>query len=595
MSATTAMPKWNLEPLFSGLPSDDYANAVDRFVRQLEEAERQFDHDEIDGGEAISGTDLTAKAARAVNAINELGDAFRPIRSFVYAHITTDATNEVAQKELSVLTKLSVRIGKLDTRFTAWLGRFDIDTVLSDPTNAAHEFPLRKRSKESQHMMSPAEEALAADLSETGGSAWGRLYGNFSSQIEVPLNGETLSMSAIRTKAYDSDAGVRESAYHAELEAWKANELPIAAAMNAIKGESRYLTERRGWPSVLDMILFENNMSRASLDAMMSAARKSFPVWRRYLKAKAHALGYGGGLKWCDIFAPVGAETAYEYDTAETFVEEQFRLYSAKMGDLAQRSAQERWVDAEPRKGKRDGAFCMGVLPGVSRILMNYKPAFGSVSTLAHELGHAYHNLCLRDRTPLQSETPMPLAETASIFCETIIKRKMLAEVEGDVKVAIFDATLQGECQVVVDITSRFLFEDEVFRCRGQSELSARELCEIMRDAQANTYGDGLNLDAMHPYMWAVKPHYYGYRGYYNFPYMFGLLFALGLYAIYQREPEGFHERYDDLLSSTGMYSATELAQRFGINIEDEAFWAGSLNVLAEDIEAFVEAVGADV
>jgi len=588
------MPTWSLEPLFSGLPSDDYTVARERFAAELDAAEQDFDRWGIDGGDRLSG-DQSATCADCVDRLNALSTTYRPIRSFVYAFVTTDATHEAAQKEMSVLAKLSVRLGKLDTRWTAWLGRVDVESLWTNPVNRAHEFPIRKRNTESQKMMSPAEEALAADLSEYGGGAWSRLYGNFSSQIEVEIEGETVSMSTARTRAYDRDSDTRRAAYEAELKAWKRNEVPIAAAMNALKGESRYLTEKRGWDSVLDMILFENNMSRGALEAMLDAARDSFPQWRRYLRAKAHALGYSGGLKFYDLYAPVGAETEYQYDHAERFVEDQFRAYSDKMGDLAARSAAERWVDAAPRQGKRDGAFCMGVLPGVSRILMNYKPAFGSVSTLAHELGHAYHNLCLAERTPLQMETPMPLAETASIFCETIIKRKMLGEVEGDEKVAILDATLQGECQVVVDITSRFLFEDEVIRRRGASELTAGELCAIMTDAQLKTYGDGLDSDALHPYMWAVKPHYYGYRGYYNFPYMFGLLFALGLYAIYEKQPEGFHGRYDDLLSSTGLYPAVELANRFGINIEDKAFWAGSLSVLSDDIDDFVAAVGASV
>jgi len=594
MSATASMPTWSLEPLFSGLPSDDYTAARERFAAELDAAEQDFDRWGIDGGDRLSG-DQSATCADCVDRLNALSTTYRPIRSFVYAFVTTDATHEAAQKEMSVLAKLSVRLGKLDTRWTAWLGRVDVESLWTNPVNRAHEFPIRKRNTESQKMMSPAEEALAADLSEYGGGAWSRLYGNFSSQIEVEIEGETVSMSTARTRAYDRDSDTRRAAYEAELKAWKRNEVPIAAAMNALKGESRYLTEKRGWDSVLDMILFENNMSRGALEAMLDAARDSFPQWRRYLRAKAHALGYSGGLKFYDLYAPVGAETEYQYDHAERFVEDQFRAYSDKMGDLAARSAAERWVDAAPRQGKRDGAFCMGVLPGVSRILMNYKPAFGSVSTLAHELGHAYHNLCLAERTPLQMETPMPLAETASIFCETIIKRKMLGEVEDDEKVAILDATLQGECQVVVDITSRFLFEDEVIRRRGASELTAGELCAIMTDAQLKTYGDGLDSDALHPYMWVVKPHYYGYRGYYNFPYMFGLLFALGLYAIYERQPEGFHGRYDDLLSSTGLYPAVELANRFGINIEDKAFWAGSLSVLSDDIDDFVAAVGASV
>ncbi|HXH59945.1 MAG TPA: M3 family metallopeptidase, partial [Fimbriimonadaceae bacterium] len=271
-------------------------------------------------------------------------------------------------------------------------------------------------------------------------------------------------------------------------------------------------------------------------------------------------------------------------------VEEGFRAYSDKMGDLAARAYAENWVDVPPHAGKRDGAFCMGSRYDESRILMNFKESFGSVATLAHELGHAYHNLCLKDRTAMQSGTPMTLAETASIFCETVIKRRAIAATSGQERLAILEASIMGACQTVVDITSRFIFEKTVFEKRPARELSAAEFCSVMEGAQKETYGDGLS--SYHPYMWAVKPHYYSGRHFYNYPYMFGLLFSLGLYAVYESSPDGFHDRYDDLLSSTGMFDAAELASRFGIDIRSESFWAGSLSVIEKDIDLFVAEAG---
>ena len=185
----------------------------------------------------------------------------------------------------------------------------------------------------------------------------------------------------------------------------------------------------------------------------------------------------------------------------------------------------------------------------------------------------------------------MTLAETASIFCETIIKRRALQDAEGEEKLAILDASLQGATQVTVDISSRFRFEREVIERRKERALTAQELCDIMRDAQLSTYGDGLDPDALHPYMWAAKPHYYSDRAFYNFPYMFGLLFALGLYRIYQENPEGFHDRYDSLLSRTGLAMAADLTNEFGIDIGKKEFWAGSLAVIADDIEEFCQLV----
>jgi pepF/M3 family oligoendopeptidase len=437
----------------------------------------------------------------------------------------------------------------------------------------------------SAHLMSPVEEALSSDLSDAGTSAWSRLYSNFTSQVSVPFRGESLPIAAVRNLAFDASSDVRLSAYEAELAAWSLNELPIAAAMNAIKYESNLLAKKRGWGSVLDEAIFATNIDRATLDAMLEASRDAFPVFRRYLKAKSRLLGNAGALPWSDLFAPVGAEGGWSYEKAQAFVEEGFRAYSDKMGDLAARSFAENWIDVAPRAGKRDGAFCMGTRLDESRILMNYKEAFGSVATLAHELGHAYHNVCLAERTALQSQTPMTLAETASIFCETVIKRRAIAATSGQEQLAILEASIQGACQTVVDITSRFLFERGVYERRAERELSAREFCGLMSDAQMETYGDG--LATYHPYMWAVKPHYYAWRPFYNYPYMFGLLFSLGLYAVYEAEPAGFHSRYDDLLSSTGLADAATLADRFGIDTRKKEFWAASLRVVEGDIALF--------
>ncbi|MFN2158265.1 MAG: M3 family metallopeptidase, partial [Anaerolineae bacterium] len=310
--------------------------------------------------------------------------------------------------------------------------------------------------------------------------------------------------------------------------------------------------------------------------------------FRRYLWAKARLLDLPV-LGWYEIFATVGTDQRqWRFAEARSFVIEQFGSYSGRLADLAERAFSERWIDAEPRDGKRDGAFCMWIQGDASRVLANYRPVYGGVSTLAHELGHAYHNLNLSQRTMLQRDTPMTMAETASIFCETIVRHAALAEATPEQQLTILEAALQGACQVVVDITSRFLFEQRTFEQRRARELSAREMCVLMEQAQRETYGDGLDQDVLHRYMWAVKPHYYSAsRSFYNYPYMFGLLFGLGLYARYQEAPEAFRAEYDDLLASTGMAAPAELAARFGIELSTSDFWRSSLDIVRADIDRF--------
>ena len=324
---------------------------------------------------------------------------------------------------------------------------------------------------------------------------------------------------------------------------------------------------------------------------MLDTAREFFPHFRRYLKAKATLLGLDA-CAWYDLFAPVTTSEAahtWSFPEARAFILDQFGSFSTGLHDLAKRAFDESWIDAEPRDGKRGGAFCMWTGGDTSRILSNYQPAYGGVSTLAHELGHAYHNRCLAARTDLQRRTPKTLAETASTFNQLIVRNAALRAADPAEQLAILEADLQDSTQIIVDITSRVLFETEVFERRRERELSAAEFCAIMVEAQDATYGDGLGGDdARHPYMWAVKPHYYS-SAFYNFPYMFGLLFSLGLYARYREEPDGFVERYESLLSATGISDAAGLAGRFGIDITRPAFWESSLQLIVEDVDQFVE------
>ena len=269
---------------------------------------------------------------------------------------------------------------------------------------------------------------------------------------------------------------------------------------------------------------------------------------------------------------------------------EQFGAFSQRLADFAQRAFEGHWIDAEPRDGKRGGAFCMS-LPAVdeSRILCNFDGSLDQVLTLAHELGHAYHNECRVGKTMLQQKTPMTLAETASITNETIVTNALLARAAGaGEKRAILETSLIGASQVIADIYSRYLFEKEVFERRAGAELSADELCDAMRRAQLETYGDGLDPDHLHPYMWAWKPHYYRPNlSFYNFPYAFGLLFGLGLYAIYRERGAAFVPEYDELLRSSGEGTVADLAARFDIDVRHRAFWQGSLALIGERIDEY--------
>ncbi len=605
--ATQTLPHWDLTVVYPSLDSPRFEEGFAAAVAHIADLAALFDRHGVGAnpgnrdGRAAALDDATVRAFDEV--IERFNAALREIGTlgaYIRAHVATNSRDDRAQSLLSALQRHTVLLSQLDTRLTAWIGSLDVGALVDRSEVArAHAYALERARVEAAHQMAPGEEALAAELGPSGGTAWGKLHGNWTSQqlarLERPDGTvEDLPLSMVRNLAYDADREVRRRAYDAELAAWERAALPLAAALNSIKGQVNTLSARRGWPSPLDAALFDNNIDRATLDAMMEAAHASFPDFRRYLRAKARALGVPA-LAWYDLFAPVGrGEEEWGYDRGAAFIADTFGSYAPKMRGLAERAFGENWIDAEPRPGKRDGAFCMLLRGEESRILSNYSPTFEGVSTLAHELGHAYHNLNLAERTPLQRATPMTLAETASIFCETIIRQAGLAAASPEERLALLEVSLQGTCQVVVDITSRFLFESRVFAARRERELSIDDFNGLMLQAQRETYGDGLDPDLLHPYMWAVKGHYYdAQRSFYNYPYMFGQLFGLGLYARYQEDPERFVAGYDDLLSSTGLAGAATLAARFGIDIRMPDFWRASLDIVRADIDRFEQLIDA--
>jgi oligoendopeptidase F len=581
------MPRWDVTSFYPSLDSPEFAAAHEGLGAGIDRLAALYEERDV---RATAEPDLSA-VDEVLDATNELFDGLRLVNAYVHAFVSTDARDDRAQALASELRALVAPLGPLRTRLDAWLASFDAEALLATSSAAAdHEHAVRRAVTAAEHQLSEAEEDLAAELNLAGGSAWNQLHGDVSSRLLAEVDGERLPITAVRNLAFDPDAGVRRRGFEAELAAWESVAVPLAAALNGVKGQAATLNRRRGWADDLEPVLFGNAVSRPALAAMQSAVVASFPDWRRYLGAKATLLGHASGqLPWWDLFAPVGdpSASAVDWPEAATMVVDAFGTFGSPLRSLAQRAFDEAWVDAGPRDGKRGGAFCMSVQDDQSRILMNFGGSLDGVSTLAHELGHAYHNTQLADRTAIQRQTPMALAETASIFCETILMQSLLAGADDDRRLVLLELDLQGACQVVVDIHSRFLFEREVFARRADRALSVTELRAAMTEAQRSTYGEGLDAEHLHPDMWAVKPHYYA-TAFYNWPYTFGLLFGIGLYAAYQADPDGFRAGYDDLLSATGLGTAAALAARFDIDIEAEAFWTSSLDVLRGRIDDFV-------
>jgi pepF/M3 family oligoendopeptidase len=594
-------PRWDLTSVYPGLESPEFENAMHQFVEQIESLENLLASRASHTGANTEISTLADMVAGAIDAFNNAYELSITLYRYIFGFLSTDSRNDLAKRRWSEFEQVLVRLQKLDTQNQAWIGKLEpvLDAIISaNPVAQEHAYMLRTTAEQSQYLMSEVEEDLAADLQPSSLSAWSRLQGTVTSQLSVDfeLEGELkkLPLPALINLHSNPDEAVRRRAYETELAAFASIEETLAACMNGIKGTVTVLNQRRGRQDALHSAIDAARIDRPTLEAMLDAMQASFPAFRRYLDAKARHLGKEK-LPWWDLFAPVGKmDKIYTYPEARDFIVDHFAKFTPDLAEFAKRAFDENWIDAEQRDGKRGGAFCMQ-LPAVkeSRILCNFDGSLDQVSTIAHELGHGYHNHCAyrAGKTMLQKSTPMTLAETASIMCETVVMQAVLNEItDPQEELSILETILMGDTQVVVDIYSRYLFEQEVFERRGKAELAVAELCEIMERAQKATYGDGLDNRFLHKYMWTWKPHYYMTDlSFYNFPYTFGLLFGTGLYAIYRERGDSFIPEYQQLLASTGEGQAADLAGRFGIDIRGNKFWDESLAVIARRIDRYCE------
>lgn len=598
---STPAPRWDLTNVYPSLQSKEFKEAVEGFKTQVTDLDDYFI-------EVVSKTDENTPPDQLGPILGEVVDRFNAaytlsatIDPYIDSFVTTDSHNKTAKRAQSEFEQASLPLRNLNVQLKSWLGVIlpALEKSLEYSASAKmHAFMLKEAANQSKFLMSEAEEALAAELSLSGGNAWSKLQGTVTSQLSVnfELDGKSrmLPMPALINLRSHPDEGTRQRAYEAESAAWDSVRETLAACLNGVKGEVVTLNKRRGRKDALESAIEQARIDRPTLEAMLAAMKASFPMFRKYFKHKAKLLGKDI-LAWWDIYAPVGkAGRTYTFEEAGDFILTQFEKFSPELRVFSERAFAGNWLDAEMRAGKRAGGFCMEI-QGVkeSRILVNFDGSQDQLSTIAHELGHAFHNECAYqfDKTVLQQLTPMTLAETASTFCETIVTEAVLAQVTDPMEeLAVLEAKLNGASQVIVDIYSRYLFEKEVFERRERAELSADDFCEIMERAQKAAYGDGLDERYLQKYMWTWKSHYYNTDvSFYNFPYAFGLLFGAGLYAIYQQRGSDFVDDYKALLASTGEDMAADLADRFGINIRTRKFWDNSIAIIGRRVERYCE------
>ena len=573
---------WNLNPIYTGFDDprfEEDLQALRRTVRDLEELTQHLTGDSA----ALLKRGLTLQ-----EQLQELAEKLLCYAELRQAACTTDA--EAGSKIGKIMGVYSDSAAPV-AAFEGWMAAIpDLDSLIaSDPLFEEYRFILERKKLGSLHLLPGIGEKVMAKLKISGSNAWAELQQYLTSTVKVTYRGEEINLSAVRNLAYSAEAEVRKDAYEAELACYSAIEDSVAYALNSLKLETLNECELRGYESPLARTLEQSNMEKKTLDAMFAAIDQKLPMFRRYLRAKAHALGHENGLPWYDLFAPMGkSSTRFTTQDARDYLVELFSHFDEELSGMVARAFDEEWIDFYPRSGKAGGAFCSGVsCIGQSRILTNFDGTLGDVVTLAHELGHAFHNQCIADHRPLNHDYSMPVAETASTFNECVVMNHAIAQAADDAeKLNLIESQLQDVTQIIVDIYSRYRFEDAVLRRRKEEFMGAAELCRIMLQAQADSYGDGLDSALRHPYMWLCKSHYYG-STFYNFPYAFGGLFARGLYAKYAQEGASFVPIYKKLLHTTTVATAEDAAKVAGIDLTDKEFWLSALAEVEEKIDMF--------
>lgn len=582
---------WDLSILYTGF--DDPAFAADL---ALLGANIQDLHTLSAEAEGLDASTLIHRYIDAESALATTSEKLGIYTSLRFSGNTADGEAASMQGRLMGMLSACAADNARLSRLIA--GVEDLEGLIaSDESLAEYAFMLRSMKEESRYLLSDKEEALLSKLDISGAGAWSDLQSSLTSSVKADYRGEKITLPAVRNLAYEADASVRKDAYDAELACYAPIRDSVAFALNSIKHQVITECELRGYASPLDQALVNSRMKKETLDALLSAMDEYLPAFHKYLKAKAKYLGHKGSLPWWDMFAPIGKnDKKFTPEEARDYLLHIFGGFDKQLHDMVETAFNHAWIDFFPREGKVGGAFDCGV-PSAhqSRVLTNFDGSFSDVVTLAHELGHAFHDQQVFDHSPLTQGYSMPVAETASTFNEVLVVSSAIAQAEDvETRLSLIESQLSDATQIICDIYSRYLFEASVFENRPNEFMSADRMCELMHEAQVKAYGDGLDEATLHPYMWLCKGHYYsGGLSFYNFPYAFGGLFARGLYAKYVAEGPAFVPTYKKMLNATSVTTVEDCAGIAGIDLTEKSFWEAGLQSLADEIQEFCALVEA--
>ena len=578
--------EWSLDLLYKSFQDESFSSDI----KSLEALIQTF-KDFVKG---LNVNDPNKEIPNLINYMENIYILANKLGDYVSLRQSTDTKDSETISFMQKLEELMSNISKEEAIVKKYIANtYKLDEIIKDdPKLTEYEFFLKEIKIEAEHTLDDEVEEVVAKMNLSAGSAWSSMHQYLTSILDVDYKEKTITLSEIRNLAHDKDANTRRLAYEKEIASYEKINDSIAFSLNNIKSQVNMLSNMRAYKSPLDMTLQESRMKRETLDAMLTAIKDYLPRFHAYLRRKGEILGSRTGLPWWDLFAPLGeTNKTFTIEEAKEYLTSHFRPFSNDLADLTIEAFDNNWIDFLPRSGKVGGAFCSN-LPYIkeSRILTNFNGSLSDVVTLAHELGHAYHGLHIQDHLPLNTDYSMPVAETASNFNETLIMNAAINEAKGNEKLTLLESQLQDTTQIICDIYSRFLFESEVFEKRRETFLFSDDLKEIMINTQKEAYGDGLDHNYLHPYMWINKSHYYSESlSYYNFPYAFGGLFAKGLYAKYLEQGPDFVPQYHSLLKATTVNTVEDVAEIAGIDLSKPDFWRQSLQTISGSINEFLK------
>ena len=576
---------WSLDVLYTGF--DDKRWSED--LKKLDDCVEKF----LSFAAKLSDENEKETIKEGLKLLEELESLSAQMMIFCELRGAADTRDKDSMSYEGVLSQKRNRTRAAETKFAEYVAaRKNLEQdIKEDAFLTSYAYLLRNMAEDNRHLLSGDVEEALAKMDISGGAAWSNLQGYLTSSVEADLGGKKLTLSEVRNLAYSPSREERKAAYEAELACYDKIKDSVAYALNSIKMQDISECELRGFASPLAKTLYYARMKEETLNALLEAMTEYMPQFWRYLRLKAEKLGYADGLPWYELFAPLGKSTKrYTTEEARDYLITVFSSFSPDMAEMMKRAFAEDWIDFYPRNGKVGGAFCEALNSKKEfRVLTNFSGSFSDLVTLAHELGHGYHDFMVHDNEPLNMEYSMPVAETASTFNENVITGYAIDHTgDEEEKLALIESQLSDTAQIMCDIYSRFLFESEVVERRRDSFLFADELNEIMLDAQKKAYGNGLDENCLHPYMWVCKSHYYSAAlGFYNYPYAFGGLFARGLFAKYKKEGSAFVENYKKMLKNTPVMSVEDVAKICGIDLTDKEFWMMSLHSYDAEIDEF--------